>query len=193
MKHYFIFSCLFISCSVFAQQSTKTLEQRWKKMLENAETYEPYKVINKTELLGFWKSASDSLVAYERTIRQDKIKARAQALSIANLKKELEEQSALLVTAKIESDSLTFLGLTANKYVYLSFLYLLLFIALVAGVFLYYFYQKSKVVADEKILLFQKISQEFNEFKQAKFDIEKKLKRDLQTHMNTIEELKRAH
>jgi|GEM_PF-7047443 len=196
MKHYFILFCFFTLYSfsdLFAQQNASSLEQRWTKMLDHAETYEPYKVIDKKELYSFWNATCDSLKSYQRVVKREKSKTAAQASTITSLKKELGETSALLQASKQESDSLTYLGFTANKYFYLSVLYVLLLCALVGIGFLYYLYKNSQLETVEKTTACQKITQEFNEYKQVKFEAEKKLKRELQTQWNTIEELKRGH
>ncbi len=184
---------LFSMTSLFAQQTKVSLNDRWTQMLEHAETYEPYKVIKKVDLDVFWKITTDSVRLYKRALTDEKNKTHQYEHNITTLKKNLDETSTLLHAAEDEKESLTFLGITANKYVYLSVLWIFFLAALVVIAFVFFLYKNSHVVAAEKVRSYDKLTQEFDHYKQAKLDLERKLKRELQTQLNLIEELKKLN
>jgi hypothetical protein len=192
MKAYFTLLCLILSVSiVFAQQDKSSLSKRWGTMLENAETYEPYKVIKKIELQDFWKNTSDSISAYQREVRSAQSAIAKQSIEIVDLKATVAQANVAIEQLKEGRDDVSYLGIKANKYFYITVLYLLLVGALVLSAALFYTYNNSQVVAIQKTNAFQKLEQEFTEYKQAKFEVEKKLKRELQTQLNELEELKK--
>lgn len=188
----FLMPFLFVS-SLFAQQTKLSLNDRWNQLLERAENYEPYKVIKKVELDAFWKTTNDSITLYRRTLADEKKKTNQYEAKITRLKNELDETNVLLSASKEESNSLSFLGITANKYVYLSVLWVLFLGSLVMIGFVFFLYKNNHVVAAEKVKAYEKVAQEFDQYKQAKLDLERKLKRELQTQLNLIEELRRLN
>jgi uncharacterized protein HemX len=85
--------------------------------------------------------------------------------------------------------SLSVFGLDINKqlYVILSWV-VILALGILAGVFVF-LYKKSKVVTDQKIQAYDEISQEYKEYKQNAREREIRIKRELQTEANKVEEL----
>ena len=98
-----------------------------------------------------------------------------------------------LAQNETDRNSVSFLGIKANKFAYLSTLCLLLVIALVAIGILFYLYTNSNVITAQKINAHQIISKEFDEYKLGKIEMERKLRRELQTQVNKLEELKKGN
>lgn len=184
----FIFLVI-ISTTAFSQ----TLEQKWVKMLERAENYEPYKVIKKVELADFWKSTHDTLQRYQKELKSERAAIANQKTEIAQLKAQAIELNTKLAQNETDRNSVSFLGIKANKFAYLSTLCFLLVIALVAIGFLFYLYTNSNIITAQKINAHQMISKEFDEYKLGKIEMERKLRRELQTQVNKLEELKKGN
>ena len=180
---------LLIGGSAFSQ----TLEQKWGKMLEKAENYEPYKVIKKTELADFWKSTHDTIQRYQKELKTERAAVGTQKAEIAQLKTKIVELNAELSQNETDKNSVSFLGIKANKFVYLSTLCVLLVIALFGIVALYYLYNNSNTVTNQKVNAHQILSKEFDEYKLGKIEMERKLRRELQTQVNKLEELKKGN
>jgi hypothetical protein len=176
---------------VSAQSGKASLIERWGGMLEQAQNYPPYKVIKKTELDYFWVAVKDSIGSYKMKLKKEKNTSAQQQSKINSLKKELDETILLLNASKDQSNSISYMGITANKYVYMSGLWLLIMFALVAIGYLFFLYKNSHVITREKTTAYEKVTDEFTRYKQAKLEQERKLKRELQTQLNLIEELRR--
>jgi len=180
---------LVIATATFSQ----TLEQKWGKMLEKAQNYEPYKVIKKTELADFWKSTHDSLQRYQKELKAAHAVIASQKNEITQLQSKTTELNTQIAQNETDKNSVSFLGIKANKFVYLSTLCLLLVIALFGIGFLYYLYTNSNVVTVQKVNAHQVLSKEFDEYKLGKIEMERKLRRELQTQVNKLEELKKGN
>ena len=181
-----------------------TLQQQYNSIKARSSSYKEfnqvYKVVRVDHLDRLWKNVQDSLEGREHSIRQAG-KATEQALKKAreDLKTQQAEILALqrdnqqkeLAIKKTAHDvaSLSVFGLDMDKqlYVILSWV-VILGLGLLAGVFAF-LYRKSKVVTDEKIHAFEAITQEYKEHKQSAREREIKIKRDLQTEANKVEEL----
>ncbi|MDB5255601.1 MAG: hypothetical protein JWM14_296 [Chitinophagaceae bacterium] len=172
---------------------SQTLEQKWGRMLEKAENYEPYKVIKKTELADFWKSTKDSIQRYQKELKTERGLIVSQKSEIGVLKAQTVELTNKLSQNETDKNSVSFLGIKANKFAYLSTLCLLLVIALVGIGLLYYLYANSNAIAVQKVSAYQMLSKEFDEYKYSKIEMERKLRRELQTQVNKLEELKKGN
>lgn len=191
MKKFSIFVLLLLigSSTSFSQ----TLEQQWGKMLESSENYQIYKVVKKTELADFWKSTNDSIRGYQKVLKRERAAMAGQQIEITQLKNQTKELNATLSQNETNKNSVSFLGIKANKFSYLSTLCLLLVIALFIIGFIYYLYTNSNVITSQKVNAHQLLSKAFDEYKLGKIEMERKLRRELQTQVNTLEELKRTN
>jgi len=205
-------SCFISFTTVKAQQTaTKptresyTLQQQFSGMKSRSSSYkefnQDYKVIRVSYLDSFWKNVRDSLKAREHNIRQaGKVTEQAlvkakndlntQASQLQALKQEnaLKEQQIQKTSHDIASLSVFSLDINKQVYVILSWIAILA-LALLSGIFAF-LYKKSKVVTDQKISAFEDLSKELKDHKQNAREREIKIKRELQTETNRVEELK---
>jgi hypothetical protein len=215
---FFLFTFFITLTTVLAQQSSGqaraggqqaprgpyTLQQQFNSMKFRSSTHSEYnrdyKVVRIDHLERFWKNVQDSLKGREQAIRQAG-KATEQALIKA--RQDLKTQQALVQALKLDNQqkeqsikktahdvaSLSVFGLDINKQVYLILSWVVILgLGILAGVFAF-LYKKSKVVTDQKIQAFDEITQEYKEHKQNAREREIKIKRDLQTEANKVEEL----
>ena len=205
-------TCFLFNASVQAQNAPVkpstgpfSLQQQFNGIKNRSSSYKEfnqnYKVVRVTYLDSFWKNVQDSLKARERNIKlagkateQALVKARqelsSQAAQLQALKQENANKEQQIQKTSHEISSLSVFGLDMNKQVYVILSWLvILALAIVSGVFAY-LYKKSKVTTDQKINAFEEISKEFKEHKQNAREREIKIKRELQTESNKVEELK---
>jgi DNA repair exonuclease SbcCD ATPase subunit len=185
-------------------QASYSLQQQFNSMKFRSSSYQEfnhdYKVVRVDHLDRFWKNVQDSLKGREQSIRQagkntEKalVQARqdlqAQQAEVKALKLDNQQKEQAIQKTSHDVASLSVFGLDMNKqlYVILSWV-VILGLGILAGVFVY-LYKKSKVVTDQKIHAFEEISQEYKEHKQNAREREIKIKRELQTEANKVEEL----
>lgn len=193
MKIFTILTLLMLSAgAAFSQNSGSTLNKKWDIMLEKAENYEHYKVIKKVELNEVWKSVQDSVSRLKAELKQERSQIKDQAEQITTLQKQLEEVKTQLDGVSEERDSMSFLGAQVDKYSYATTLWFIIFIVLGGCGVLFFLFQNSNRGTVQKIKDYDDLSKSFEEYKQSKIEMERKLKREMQTYINSIEELKRG-
>lgn len=182
-----------------------TLQQQFNQLKYRSSTHsefnQDYKVVKLRNLDAFWKNVADTLRARDikvkqarKGIEQELVQAKKnlqeqdnqlQRLKQENAQKELEVQKSVHNVANI-----SFLGLDMNKTTFVILSWGIIIILLVGLGILFYLFKNSKYVTDEKIKSYNDIEQEFKTHKQTSREKELKIKRELQTEMNRVEELK---
>lgn len=188
MKRFVILPVLFFIAGTALSQS---LNDKWDHMLDKAETFQHYKVIKRVELSDVWKSVQDTVGQLKTELIKERAQIKQQQEQIAALQKEVAELTGVIEKTKIDRDSMSFLGMSVDKYNYANTLWFIIFGILAGAGILFYLYRNSNVVTVQKINEYDQLSKSFEEYKQSKIEMERKLKRELQTYMNKIEELKK--
>ncbi|HXA02537.1 MAG TPA: hypothetical protein VNW99_11155 [Cytophagaceae bacterium] len=182
---------LIISSGVFAQDTLKTLDSKWNNMLNKAENYQDYKVINKNQLNGLYKSIQDTLSNLRTGLLNEKIKVKGQNDQIDLLNKQIKEEKTAFDQISNDKNSIGFLGMQINKYAYVSLLWIMLIGISVGSVLMFFLYKNSKKITNAKSQEYEVLAKQLEEAKAAKAETERRLKREIQTLVNKLEELKR--
>ncbi|MEO9483786.1 MAG: hypothetical protein ABJG47_10090 [Ekhidna sp.] len=166
----------------------ETLQEKYNDILENTETYEQYKVIPRTTLNGFWSEVSDSLTQNTRTIsglRSERIDQQAMIVKlnadVASLQSELDESLN-------QNDSISFMGISFSKVGYHLMVWLIIIVLAVLGVIAYLMYMRSNHVTTRVKKEHDILNSEFEEHKVKSREAQVKLKRELQTAINDLNE-----
>ncbi|WP_242919887.1 hypothetical protein [Pontibacter liquoris] len=205
-----LFLVLF-STAVMAQGTPKegspaatALSNQFNKLKSNSNSYQEnnreYKVVNVEALNAFWTNVQATLAEREKKLlnaskdtREELAQAQAtiaqqkkqlQALRADNVKKDQEVQKSASAIANI-----SVLGLDMPKQFYVILTGIIIIALLVVLAVVMAVYRKSKIVTDEKQRAYNEMEAELNESKKNAREKELKLKRDLQTEMNRVEEL----
>ncbi|MGK7389751.1 MAG: hypothetical protein ACNS60_05345 [Candidatus Cyclobacteriaceae bacterium M2_1C_046] len=184
---------LFFSVTVFAQEgpeTPQTLEKQFNSMIEEAETFKNYKVIKIEQLNNFWATVEDSLENKENEIAAAEEKINEQQNNIAELKDEMASDKAMVEQAEYDREHITVLGIDFMKstFILISFLVVVALLALIA--YGYGKYKYSTRLATDKSKSYDKLEQEYKDYQDKARESQMKLKRELQTQVNKIEELK---
>jgi thiamine biosynthesis lipoprotein ApbE len=191
MKKNMIFPVFMLLAGVaLSQGSSESLSKKWNTMLDKAESYQLYKVIKKTDLEGVWKAIQDSSNQVKKELAQEKIKVKRQGSQIDQLQKQDYEVKAKLERISKEKNSMGFLGMDVNKYTYTAILWFIIILVLLSCGILFFLYFNSNNTTIQKISDYEQLSKTLEEYKYSKIEMERKLKREIQTYMNKVEELK---
>lgn len=177
-----------------AANDSLSLSAKYEVMLGKSESYQNYKVIANFRLDALWSEVQDSLAAYRREIAETKAlvsqwqdQTRQVRDSLALREKELAESQAL-------NSEIEFIGLSIDKGFYNTFVWSLIGLLVLTILILYYFYQRSHSLTARAQKDFAKANQELEELRTRSNDRQVKLKRELQTALNLIEDYKKkAH
>lgn len=212
MKAFFLLLSLAFTLNVANAQRTakegsparNSLPEQYNRLKSGSNSYSEggrdYKVINVKSMDAFWKSVQDTIKAREQAMVQagknteqalvvakdsiQKQHTQLQAIREQYAAKEQEVQQSAYNVANLQV-----LGMDMEKqnYVILSFIVIVVLL-LIAGIMLVQ-YRSSKQTAVDKQKAYDEIDNEYNEYKKNAREKELKLKRELQTEMNRIEEM----
>ncbi|MFY0594374.1 hypothetical protein [Roseivirga sp.] len=178
------------SLSVKAQDiNESTLRSTLTEIMNEAESYEEYKVIKTSKLRNFKTSMIDSINAYQRQIKNLALTSVETQAELKILKNELE----LIKSKLIESESLNaeigFLGMSFNKRFYSALVWSI--IALLTTIIVV-IYTRIKHVCHVVKRVKSAYSKIVDEYRNQRFQATEKqmlLKRELQTALNRLESL----
>ena len=186
-----VFGSIFIlNFQSFAQSDS--LQSRYDQLLGKSETYQQYKVIVKKELDAVWMAAQDSIAASRKIIAQ-------QQSEIKKINRELEDAKAAVLDAEEQRDetqqklgTIGFMGITFSHGAYHSLVWSIIAVLAAAIVIIYGMALRARIVNRTTSSDYRMIQSEFEQFKERARSKETKIKRDLQTAINTLEEFKRG-
>lgn len=182
-----LFSCCFVQG--FAQKgdpvSTGTsLHGQLVTIIEEANNYQDYKVIKRSRLNEFQEQLQDSLeaTAAERSQRLEDIEACKETLQL--LRSQLLSSQDSLAAAVDEKNNIALLGVSTEKNVYKSIMWLLTGL-LLAGLLLFVFkFKNSHAVTRQAQQQRLAAEEELAQYKKRSLEREQKLRRQLQDEIN---------
>lgn len=202
---------LALACSVTAVKAQNSsaekapasskLEQQFESLKRNSNTWQGYKVVKQEKLDAFWKSVQqtvsakdDKLSNFEAEADQKLQEARkdvaAQEEQLQAMQAEIKKKEAEVQQSMHDITHISVLGIDLPKQLYVllnSGIILGLLIAL--GVMVIQ-HRSSKHTALEKRKAYDEVATELDDFKKSARERELKIKRELQTELNRVEEMK---
>lgn len=186
-----VFCTAFLLLTLTSFSQKVTLNRRWDYMLDKSNNYQLYKVIKKTELTEVWKAVQDSVSYLQSQLQRERSKIKELEGQIVVLKKQVEDIDKKHQAVNIEKDNITFMGAKVNKHNYVNILWVIIGLVVIGCGILFILFLNSNRVTLQKSNEYDHLFKSFEEYKVSKIDLERKLRRELQTNMNMIEELKR--
>ena len=172
------------------EEEVNTLDKQYETLMRVSTTYQEYKVIKHVRLNAFWKNIQDS-------IQTAKVEQQALKQAIADLKEELLSTQIKLgeITANLEAsnqvrDRIDFIGIPLTKTFYNSVVWGIIFILGGLALLFFYRFNKSNSITRSTKKEADTLFNEYDNYKKNTRDKELQLKRELQTAINTIEDLK---
>lgn len=170
-----------------AQTSLKT---QYENIVEKANNYQEYKVINQNQIKNLWKNTTDSLQAKQAKLNQAQGQLRNQQSEINQLKKLLAEKDNSLSIALNAKDEILLLGfIPLSKANYKTTMWGIIILLASLSAFLIFRTKGFRNEAIYRTKLFNDLNDEFKNFKIKANDNEKKLARALQDERNKLDEL----
>jgi DNA repair exonuclease SbcCD ATPase subunit len=172
-----------------AQISLKT---QYENIVEKANNYQEYKVINQTQIKNLWKNTTDTLKSKQAKLNQAQSQLKNQQSEINQLKKLLAEKDDNLTSALNAKDEILLLGfIPLSKTSYQTTMWGLIILLASLSAFLIFRTKGFRNEAVYRTKLFNDLNDEFKNFKIKANDNEKKLARALQDERNKLDELYR--
>lgn len=177
-----------LSHSAFSQTEETSISAQFDEVMKNSETFKQYKVVPITRLRTLFSAVKDSLDVPKIRINNLKAKVDNQENQIVDLTERTEVLEADLETSNGFNNDISFLGMTFEKTVYNLIVWgIIIALTAVIGV-IYLMYQRSNKITQNAKKELSSIVNEFDEHKTKSHEKQVKLKRDLQTAWNALNE-----
>ncbi|MCC9169030.1 hypothetical protein [Pontibacter harenae] len=184
---------------------TSVLEQKFNSLKSNSNSYkerdEDYKVVRVKSLNSFWETVQSTIQTTESQLQkaragnsEELVEAQGiieqQKQEIAALKQDNEQKELAVQESTNLVNNISVFGLNVNKQFYVIINSVIIIGLLIALAVIFSMFNSSRQVAVKKQKAFDEIDEELNTYKKNAREKELKIKRELQTEMNRVEELK---
>lgn len=184
------------SFTAFSQDEPETpndLQNQFQELKSNSNNYQIYKVVKETSLDNFWKSIADTLKADRNQIKSLNTEVAGLNNELSGLKNQVTERDASLEDQEYQIEHMSFLGMSLTKGTYVTFTWILIFILFIAALILYFRFNSANRITVKAKNEYHTLDEEFEAHKKRSRETESKIKRELQTEINTVQELKQKH
>lgn len=169
-----------------------TLNEKFNELKTTSETYEQFKVITTTRLDDFWKEVQDSLKVQKENSVRLLTEVTERKLEAEQLQSKMDGVSAELEKAQSNTTTISFLGADIQKSTYHLVVWSIIAILLILCVIIWWTGKSGSSTAKQAKEDYDTISAELESTKNKAREAQVKLKRELQTALNQVEELKRG-
>ena len=174
-KIHLLVSLLIISSYSFAQvdndsipandNSIPTIVDKYDQLIEDGSTYKEYNMIKKKNAKSFRDEILASKDSLENIITQQNIEKEELEENIENLESDLSETKASLDQLRKKTDSIAFLGMQLEKYVYHIIVWSLIAVFIILSVILFVNYRKSHVITKATKENMKSLESEYEEYR----------------------------
>ena len=171
-------------------RTPSTLQEQFVFLKEESNTYKDKKIIRETELNRFWTNVRDSLLQVHRQLARTENNINAQEAEIDTLNARLESQRQMVEESEHASTHISVMGIDILKNNFLSFFWITASVLTLLLLGALYQYRHSKMVTSKTQYNLRAIQRELEDFRKKSLEKERKLRRELQTERNRVEELK---
>ena len=188
-KIYFLFPLLFCAYALIAQEqsettSTNTLEEQFKKVIDKSNSYQDYKVIQKSKINRLRSNILDSINELEMTINQAYSESLKQKNTIDSLNVDLKSTKSDLANSKKLEDGITVFGISTTKSTYNTFMGFVVGILFIMLVLFIYKFRRSNMVTKASRLRLEEIQTELENHRLKNLEEQQVLRRKLQDEIN---------
>ena len=176
----------------FGQDGPETLQEKFDQMMTKSNNYEIYKVIPKTQINELWLEVKDSIGEKRNEVLLLQNEINEFSSRIDTLENQLLRTNSQLAEARLATESINFLGGQMTKTGY-HWLVWSIIVVLCLGVIAVYFYSVAAAKSSGRIKKdHEYLRREYEAHKDRSRETQVRLKRELQTAINTIDELKKG-
>ncbi|MDX1627105.1 MAG: hypothetical protein R3345_00315 [Fulvivirga sp.] len=190
MKIWIVFVMIFITVlPVEGQDSNdQELNDQFNELKENSEDYRQYKVIEKTKLNEFWTIVNDSIDKLEGTIQSLQEENAQKSTKIKSLNDQIDENRNEIDDLMTQTTTISVFGLPVDKSTYIFISFFIAGVLVLVIFFLVYQFKDARRTAKVKVRDYENLHREFEDYKRNALEKQMKLRRELQTAQNKLEE-----
>ncbi len=189
---YLGFALLTLSSSMAqSEQENNDLKSTFREMIESSETFQQYKVIPIAKLNSFQSQLSDTLSSYQQEIAiAEKAKSSAEQTA-DSMRAEVQTLTIDLEETQKQVDGILFLGMPMTKSSYNVMFWTIVAILLIGLGVVYFLFMNSNRVTKQTRAEKVRVDNELEDLRKTSHEKQVKIKRELQTALNKLEEQNR--
>lgn len=172
-------------------QDDATLSEQYQNMIESSETFEKYKVIPITKVNSFGETLNDSINSLNQKINSAKTAQQNAKQEKDAAESKMEDLKAELEEAQSAVDEMPLFGMAMTKTTYNIVMWSLVVILLAGLIVVYIMFMNSFRLTKQAKKGKERVDLELEDLRKRSHDKQVKIKRELQTALNKLEELKR--
>ncbi len=166
------------------------LQEQFVFLKDQSNSYKDKKIIREARLNRFWTNVKDSLAQVQQQLTATQAKFNTQGAEIGSLNETITEQQKTVDASEHASTHISVMGIDMLKNSFLSFFWITASILTLLLLVALYQYRNSKQVTSKTQYNLRAIQRELEDFRKKSLEKERKLRRELQTERNRVEELK---
>ena len=193
MKYKVLFVMTMFACSISfslnAQQ--ENLSNQFDEMVESSETFEKYKVISIAKINAFKSQLNDSLMSLKQQIQTSQ-SDRKNAITLADsAQRNMKDLQVALEMTQKAVDEIFLLGIPMTKKAYNITMWSIVIVLIVGLVLIYMTYLNSSRLTKQANKDKDRLDNELEELRKRSHEKQLKIKRELQTALNKLDEMNR--
>jgi len=178
---------LFLVTAISASYA-QNLDYQFDSLKNNSETFKQYKVIDISKLNKFWSITTDSVKNLKQNIATLQKETQAKSDEISTLNSSIDEKDKRIEDLESQTSTIEVFGIDINKSTYIFISFFTVGALVIVLLFLVYQFKDNNKTARQKVKEYDKLHDEFEEYKRQALEKQMKLRRDLQTERNKLEE-----
>jgi len=187
--------CLSVT-SVFAQETSSDIDKQFNEMIESSNSVKSssgreYKVVNLQDLNNIWRNVQNRLADSKQELKSTQDKVENLNQEVVKLTQKIDEQQVIVEDSEHAATHISVLGLDVpkDKFVAAFWITTAILLVLLAGAI--YQFKRSRNVTQRTQLNFVQLQEEMEELRRTSLEKERRLRRELQTERNAVEEMGR--
>lgn len=180
----------------FAQETSSTLDEQFNELIESSNSVKSssgreYKVVNLQDLNAIWRNVQNNMAASKEELSATQNKVENLNQEVAKLTQKIDEQQTIVEASEHAATHISVLGLDIpkDKFVAAFWITTAVLLVLLAGAI--FQFKRSRKVTQRTQLNFVQLQEEMEELRRTSLEKERRLRRELQTERNAVEEMGR--
>ncbi len=166
------------------------LEAQYLDLKNKSNNYQVYKVVNESSMDNFWNSVDDTLSINRSEISSLNQEVKTLNTEVGQLKTQVSERDVNIESQASQIENMDFMGMSISKGSYVVFSWSVIFTLIAIAIILFFRFKSANNVTSQTKQEHGELVEEFEAHKQRARENESKIKRDLQTEINLVVELK---
>ncbi len=192
-KTLFLLITVLLATSAFSQEDSEgsnDLKSQFEELKHESNNYQIYKVVNEQSLNEFWNSVADTLKENQAQIHSLQAEVSGLNSQVEDLHGQVTDRDTKLTDQEFNIEHMTFLGMALTKSTYVTFTWLIIFSLLIIAIVLFFRFRSANTITVRTRKEFATLQEDFEAQKKKARETESRIKRDLQTEINQVVELK---